>query len=131
MPPQKQSTSVELDIPDSEQGIDTVDIDVFGEKITVLKATNFFSLMRVFDPDEPHQVTRYLIDSIAERDRKRFITLMGSRHNLSTEELFEIFSDVLEAQGEGRPTKSSSASPNGSRRRAGSTRSGDTSSPTD
>ena len=129
MPPTKASQ--ELDIPDSERGIETTEIDVFGEKFTVLKATNFFNLMRVFDPDEPHQVTRYMIDSIAERDRKRFVTIMGQRHNLTTEELFDIFADLMEAQGDGRPTKPSSASPNGSRRRAASTRSEGTSSSTD
>ena len=128
MPPAKPST--DLEIPDNEQGIETAEIKVFGEKFTVLKATNFFNLMRVFDPDEPHQVTRYMIDVIAERDRKRFITTMASRHSLTTDELFDIFSDLMEAQGDGRPTKPSSASSNGPRKRAASTPSADTSSST-
>lgn len=129
MPPARPST--ELEIPDSEQGIETATIKVFGEKFVVLKATNFFNLMRVFDPDEPHQVTRYMIDSIAERDRRRFITTMAARHNLTTEELFDIFADLMEAQGDGRPTRSSSASSNGPRKRVASTPSAATSSSTD
>ena len=123
-------TSMELDIPDDEQGIETGEIKVFGEKFAVLKATNFFNLMRVFDPEEPHQVTRYLIDSIAERDRRRFVTTMAQRHNLTTEELFAIFSDLIEVQSDGRPTPPSSASSNGSRKRAASSPSAGTSSST-
>ena len=125
MPPAK-STSTELDIPDEEQGVETEEIEIFGEKFTVLKTTNFFRLLSVFDEDEPANLPKYLISSIAQRDRRRFKNLMAVQTSLTDKDLFDIFSDIMEAQGDGRPTESSSGSSNGSGKSRASTRSAGT-----
>lgn len=113
----------DLAIPDDEVGIETTELELLGEKFTVLKAMNSFSLMRVFDPDEPAELSKYLIRAIASRDRRRFITVMAQQINLPMESLLEMFGDVVEAQSNGRPTTPSSGSSTGSRKKAASTRS--------
>jgi hypothetical protein len=113
----------ELAIPDDEVGIETVELEVFGEPFKILKAMNSFNLMRVFDADEPAELSKYLIKAVASTDRRRFITVMAQQINLSMDDLFKIFSDMIEAQSNGRPTKPSSESSTGSRKKAVSTRS--------
>jgi hypothetical protein len=121
--PSAKTTSTELDIPDDEKGIETEEVVIFGEKFAVLKTTNFFNLLEVFDEDEPANLPRYLIKAIATRDRRRFKNTLAMQTSLTDKDLFDIFSDIMEAQGDGRPTESSSGSSNGSGRSRASTRS--------
>ena len=113
----------DLAIPDDEVGIEKIELEFFGETFSVLKAMNAFSLMRVFDPDEPAELSKYLIKAIAQSDRRRFVGLMGQQVNLSMDELFQMFQDIIEAQSNDHPTKPSSGSSTGSRKKVASTRS--------
>lgn len=116
----------EVAIFDEDEGIDFVPVEILGEKYQVRKGTNYFALLNVFNPDEPGNLPKYLIDRMARVDRNRFITAMSRRAELDMDDLLKIFNDITEAQADGRPSRSSSGSSTGSAKKAASTRSADT-----
>lgn len=122
--PTAKTTEVELF--EEDQGKEFVEVPIFGEKFSFLAGTNMFALLNVFNPDEPANLPKYLIDRVAKRDQKRLVTALGQRADLSIDELIKIFNDITAAQAEGRPTNSSTGSSSGSGKRAASTRSADT-----
>jgi hypothetical protein len=104
------AVTTDLAIPDGEVGIETTELEFFGEKFVVLKAMNAFSLMRVFDPDEPAELSKYLVKAVASQDRRRFVSTMGQQINLTFDQLFDMLQKIIEAQSNGHPTEPSSES---------------------
>lgn len=125
--PTPRSTAV--DIPDEEAGVEFVKVrskTLDNFEFHVRKSVNMFKMLGVFDEESPANLPKYLIEVTARRDQAELKSVIGQRASLTIDELFQIFVEISEAQAEGRPTVLSSASPNGSAKRRGSTRSAGT-----
>jgi hypothetical protein len=126
MPPAKKA---EVTLYEEDEGQEFVEVKLTklgNEKFLVHKSTNMFNLLGVFDEESPANLPRYLINVTAARDRVRLKTALAQQGELTIDDLFLIFGEITEAQADGRPTVSLSASPNGSPKRAASTRSAGT-----
>lgn len=123
------SRSTAVDIPDDEAGVEFVKVKsktLDNHEFHVRKSVNMYKVLGVFDEESPANLPKYLIDVTARRDQAELKSVIGQRASLTIDELFQIFVEISEAQAEGRPTVLSSESPNGSRKRPGSTRSAGT-----